>query len=51
MKATDVLVAEDFNEDANNKNIQEFMVEMGMHDIFSEVHEFYENDRDTKFEH
>ena len=41
-KGTDSLVAGDLNEDSNFKNMQEFMVEMGIHEIFSEVHEVHE---------
>ena len=34
MQITKVLVVGDFNEDENSNNIQEFMVEMGLHDFF-----------------
>ena len=50
MNATDVVVAGDFNEDVNAKNIQEFVVEMGLYEVFGEVHEVDENDRDGTFE-
>ena len=37
-KETDALVVGDFNEDVNAKNIQEFMVEMRLHEVLSEFH-------------
>ena len=36
-KATDVLLVGDFDEDENTKNVQEFIVEIGLHEVFSEV--------------
>ena len=41
----------DFNEDVNAKNIQEFMVEMGLYEVFREVHEVNDNDKDGTFEY
>ena len=32
----DVLVVVDFNEDLNTKNIQYFIDEIGLHDVFSD---------------
>ena len=49
-KATDTLVVGDFNEDVNTKNIQVFVVEMGLCKVFSEVHEAEEKNRDETFE-
>jgi len=51
MNATDVVVAGGFNEDVNAKNVQEFVVEMGLHEVFGEVHEVDKNHRDGTFEH
>ena len=31
MKATDIIIVGDFNEDMNAEDIQEFVVEMGLH--------------------
>ena len=35
----------------NTKNIQEFVVEIALHEVFREVHEVNDNDRDGTFEH
>ena len=40
-----------FNDDVNAKNIQEFVAEMGLHEVFREVHEVNDDDRDGTFEH
>ena len=34
----------------NAKNIPDFMVEMGLHDVFREVHEVNDDSRDGTFE-
>ena len=39
IKVDDVLVVGDMNEDINSKSIHEFMVELGLYDIFGEVNE------------
>ena len=36
---TDAIVVGDFNEDALAKIMQEFMLEIGSYDMFSEVHD------------
>ena len=41
----------DFNEDENANNFQEFMVEMGLYEVFSEIHWVNENNRHGTFEH
>ena len=46
-----VLITGDFNEDVNTNNIQEFMVEMILHEVFIEIHEVDENNRDGTFAH
>ena len=51
MSTMGVVVAGDFNKDANAKNIQEFVVEMGLYEVFGEVHEVDKNDRDGTFEY
>ena len=47
MQETEVIVVGDYNEDVYSKIIQEFMVEMGLHDKFSEVNDV---DEKTKME-
>ena len=39
VNATDVLVAEDFNEDVSDNYVQEFMVEIELCEVFSQDHE------------
>ena len=51
IKATDVIIVGDFNEDVNAKDVQEFMVEMGLQEVFREIHEVNEDDRDGTFEY
>ena len=51
MKATDVLSTGYFNEDINAKNAQQFVVEMGLYEVFSEIHEVDKNNRDEALEH
>ena len=48
---TDVIAVGDFNEDANAKNIQYFTVDIGLHEVFSEVYEADEINRDGTFKH
>ena len=50
MTETYVVVVGDFNEDVNAKNVQEFVVEMGLREVFREFHEVNDNDRDGTFE-
>ena len=50
VKAIDVLVVGDFNEDVSTKNIQDFMVEIGSCEVFSEVNEIDSNNRVGTFE-
>ena len=47
----DILTVGDINEDVSTKDIQDFVFEMGSHEIFSEVHEVDEINRDGAFEH
>ena len=50
VNATDVLVAEDFNEDVSDNYVQEFMVEIELCEVFSQDHEVYKNNRYGTFE-
>ena len=47
MQTTCVIVVGDFNEDTHSKNMQEFIVEMGLCDAFSEAHDV---DKKTEIE-
>ena len=51
MNTTDIIVAGDFNEDVNAKKIQEFVVEIGLCEVFGKVHEVDKNDRDGTLEY
>ena len=38
IKVIDMIVVRDFNEDFNANNAQKFLVEMGLREVFSELH-------------
>ena len=40
-----------FNEDVNSNNVQEFLVELRLHEVLSEVNEEDKNNRNGTFEH
>ena len=48
MRATYVLVVGDFIEDENDNNSQWFIVELGLYEVFSEIHEFDEFDENNR---
>ena len=50
IKAVDVIVPRDFNEDACSKNTQEFMIEVGLFYFFDEINSVEKQQRDPMFE-
>ena len=50
-KACDVLVVGGMNEDINSNSVQQFMVEFGLCDVFGELNEVEERNKEATHEH
>ena len=51
IKVDNVLVVVDMNEDVNSKSIQDSMVELGLHNVFGEVNDVEEKNREAIYGH